>query len=856
MHRLFAGIICLGCLEFSARPLWAGGSGLNVAIVVNQSSTNSVQLGNYYREQRQVPPQNYLRINWAGTNTEWGQADFNQTLLDPFLAMLAERQLTNQIDYVVLSMDIPYRVNGGANGENSTTSALFYGFKPDGRDPFTCPLADNSTNLYAGSEGVFRSTPPAGAGGNSFLVTMITASNLALAKADVDQGVGSDGTFPPQTVVLAKSADTARNVRYLAFDNAIFNTRLRGNYSMLRVQTSSTDFTNSLGCQIGAATFSLPAQAFVPGAMADDLTSVGGMLFENSGQTSLLSFLQAGASGSFGTVIEPCNFPAKFPDPQNYFYQARGFSLAECYYQSVTNPYQGLVVGEPLAAPFARPAGGAWMGLAGNPVLTGATNLSLQFTATDPWHPIQQVDLFLDGVWLRTVTNIPPGSGNALSVVINGLPTTYTVPPGATIDSVAAGLAGALNSSTNPIAGQVQAIVHGDRIELQSTDPGQTGGEISLSAGSGSSNAPPTSFVFTARSNFLDTIAWGLQSYEITNTTPGGNLAVGDFLQLLLTKTNHATVALAVTNSVTNALLTQLVQQLVTLVENTPSLQGPDGLAAEDLTATPDNTDVQFNLRALTEGYPAAQIQAGLSGSADFQIQPAGTGTLTGNLPDLVPRNHLYIAVGATNLSLGFSLDTTLLSDGSHELGAVAYVGTHVRTQARVTQQILVRNQALSADLTALVGGANTLLEDVMQFEVSANTNAVSQIQLFSTGGLLASATNLPDAVFSVAATNLGLGLHPFYAVVTGNAGGQYRTATVWIRIVGADSPFPLTITTPPPTLDWPAVAGRNYDILSAAAPNAAFQLRATVVPTNSTAQWRDTNTGFAAQFYRVRVSP
>ena len=38
--------------------LWAGGSGLNVVVVVNQNSTNSVQLGNYYCEKRQVPPQN------------------------------------------------------------------------------------------------------------------------------------------------------------------------------------------------------------------------------------------------------------------------------------------------------------------------------------------------------------------------------------------------------------------------------------------------------------------------------------------------------------------------------------------------------------------------------------------------------------------------------------------------------------------------------------------------------------------------------------------------------------------------------------------------------------------------------
>ena len=72
--------------------MWAGGSGLNVAVVVNQTSTNSVQLGNYYCEQRQVPPQNLLRINWPGGNTDWTTTDFNTYLVNPLLAMLASRR--------------------------------------------------------------------------------------------------------------------------------------------------------------------------------------------------------------------------------------------------------------------------------------------------------------------------------------------------------------------------------------------------------------------------------------------------------------------------------------------------------------------------------------------------------------------------------------------------------------------------------------------------------------------------------------------------------------------------------------------------------------------------------------------
>ena len=50
--------------------------------------------------------------------------------------------------------------------------------------------------------------------------------------------------------------------------------------------------------------------------------------------------------------------------------------------------------------------------------------------------------------------------------------------------------------------------------------------------------------------------------------------------------------------------------------------------------------------------------------------------TLTQNLSDLQPRNHLYVTAGAASLALTFPLDTTTLADGYHDLTAVAYEGT------------------------------------------------------------------------------------------------------------------------------------------------------------------------------------
>src|SRR5208283_4683715 len=231
LQRGVLGMFLAGCALVC--KLHAGGSGLNTVVVVNQTSSNSCELGNYYCQQRQVPPQNVLFINWPGGNTLWTSNDFQTNLVVPLLNMLAANQLTNQIDYVVLSMDIPFQTSFGSV-INSTTSSLFYGPRQgDGSDPF------GTTNSYAASEAVFRQATPVGAPGYSFLATMITAGSLTQAEQLVNQGVTSDGTFPQPPVILAKSSDSSRNIRYPFFDNAIFNINIRGISTILRTNTDS-----------------------------------------------------------------------------------------------------------------------------------------------------------------------------------------------------------------------------------------------------------------------------------------------------------------------------------------------------------------------------------------------------------------------------------------------------------------------------------------------------------------------------------------------------------------------------------------------------------------------------------------
>jgi hypothetical protein len=243
------------------------------------------------------------------------------------------------------------------------------------------------------------------------------------------------------------------------------------------------------------------------------------------------------------------------------------------------------------------------------------------------------------------------------------------------------------------------------------------------------------------------------------------------------------------------------------------------------------------------------------SSSFYFNITPSGSHVLDENLGDLQPRAHLYVTAGATNLPVTFPLNTTLLPNGFHDLTAVAYEGSHVRTQKRASQTVQVQNGSLSATFTTLYGGSNTDVGAMLQFAVAANTTAISKLELFSTGGLLGSVTNQYTTTFSVSGAYLGVGLHPFYALVTANTGQQYRTETKWIRLMGPEGPFNVSVSAPPPLLSWPATAGRSYDILTSTNLANPFQLNATMVPSNSTPLWLDTNPPASQRFYRIRTS-
>jgi hypothetical protein len=180
----------------------------------------------------------------------------------------------------------------------------------------------------------------------------LAGADLPAVQALIDRGIAADDSRPPGTGYLVETSDAARSVRAEGYAGAI--ERLGGAIRLEHIKADSIEQKpDVLFYFTGLRRVSkIATNRFRPGAVADHLTSTGGQL-TGRGQMSSLRWLEAGATGSYGTVVEPCNLPAKFPDPSLLIgAYVGGATLIEAYWKSVRMPGQGIFIGEPLARPF------------------------------------------------------------------------------------------------------------------------------------------------------------------------------------------------------------------------------------------------------------------------------------------------------------------------------------------------------------------------------------------------------------------------------------------------------------------------------------------------------------------------
>lgn len=322
-------------LPLSARAL----DHTQLAVIINTQDPLSVQIGEYYAAKRSILFQNLIRVAFPP-----GKADLTREEFDAVKAQVDKLTLP-QVQAYALTWAEPYRV-----GCMSVTTAFAFGY-----DTAYCA---NGCNTSQPSR-YFNSPSTLPFKQLKMRPTMaIAATTFEHAKELIDRGVESDGTFPAGTAYLLSTSSRERNVRSASYP--LVEQLIKGRiYGRTMKQDEVKYATDVLFYFTGVANVAgLETLRFVPGAIADHLTSSGGELTnKGSGQTSSLRWLEAGATGSYGTVVEPCAFPQKFPSPVVAIGRyLQGETLIEAYWKSVQMPGQGIFIGEPLAAPFRRPS--------------------------------------------------------------------------------------------------------------------------------------------------------------------------------------------------------------------------------------------------------------------------------------------------------------------------------------------------------------------------------------------------------------------------------------------------------------------------------------------------------------------
>lgn len=484
--RIGTALLALSLLSAPAR----GGAGpLNTLVVVNGASRDSRALGLYYLEKHGIPESHLCTVRTSARQPSLSREAFEREIRAPIWAHVASNRLAGQIHFVVLCMDIPSRVEDN----NGITAALFYGYKSIPPRAPTCNLASNSVNQYYGSETAYTST----AGWNRTnapIAFLLTAPDLATAKQVVDRAVASTAAFPDGAFCLFGSGDTARNIRHRTYPLVARLFALFGQADRLETNAGASPLPARpvLGYLTGCPIIpeNVTQAVFAPGAIADHLTSCAGMIPDPCfNQSTVWDWMRLGATASYGTVAEPCAYEVKFPDPMIAFWYARGFTAGEALAMSVRNPYQGIWVGDPLAAPFAAPPTVQINAPAFNAEIDGETTLQIALSAHARGAPPVFLDLYLDGRHHDPVVRPLAPVGNELVAQIGSNQFVYAVAPGENAFAAAAGLAWTINSKGG---GQITAAAKSDRLLVSVRSPLDADGQplsFAVTADQGSANA-------------------------------------------------------------------------------------------------------------------------------------------------------------------------------------------------------------------------------------------------------------------------------------------------------------------------------------------------------------------------------
>lgn len=323
-------------------------TGDNVLVLYKATDELSKQIAEYYAKKRHIPTSQIIAVDIVGNPKTLSRQKFES------IQQQLSTHLKKNIKVLLLAWHAPYRVDC-----MSITSAFTLGFDEKycshtAKLSKGCHPTANSPYYNASAEKIWQQK-------DLRLSMMLSGRTFEEAKQLIDRGVAADNSQPTGEGYLVRTRDHQRSTRWPSFKSMAQLWPQKKGVSLHYIDDKRSPYDTSIKYKQNILFYmtghvkvpAIETNSYLPGAMADHLTSYGGAGIDNTSQMSVYRWLEAGATGSYGTVIEPCNYTQKFPNPQilipSYI---NGESLIEAYWKSVQQVGEGIFVGEPLACPW------------------------------------------------------------------------------------------------------------------------------------------------------------------------------------------------------------------------------------------------------------------------------------------------------------------------------------------------------------------------------------------------------------------------------------------------------------------------------------------------------------------------
>jgi len=356
-------------------------TGSNLLIVVNQNDSDSVRIGEFYASSRQVPPHHVVRVQ-SVVRDLIEREEYQRSIELPIADWLSRHSLQDQVLYIVLSSGFPVRISGtsGLQGTSaSVDSELTLLYRRLLGNP--APLLGRVENPYfLGDRPLESARAFSRFDSDVYLVTRLDGFSVDDTLALIDRAASpsregrivldqrSASPNDPGDRWLLEAAERVGQVSTAdrpllesSRDRAATGDPVLGYYSWgsgdpaNRQRRSGLEFVHGAlaAMFVGAdgRTFDEPPADWAPDAPSARLRS-----FAGAAQSLAGDLIRDGVTGVGANVADPLLDGSIRPQVLFPSYLS-GFNLAESFYLAMPFlSWQTIVVGDPLCAPFPRPA--------------------------------------------------------------------------------------------------------------------------------------------------------------------------------------------------------------------------------------------------------------------------------------------------------------------------------------------------------------------------------------------------------------------------------------------------------------------------------------------------------------------